>query len=133
MRRSYGSLLVLVPALVAAVAVAAAALAGFGGDAAFIRDQQHPRPVLAAELDQVMLTTPEPYGRHARNAVRARCRALGEGELRNPWRCRMEYRSGRRARLRVTLRPDGSFRADHLGGSGEIVGCCVSGSRESTP
>ncbi len=123
-RRAIG-VCVLVPVLAAALAVAAAAYAAYGGEAAFTRQQAAARPARAVDLERVMLTTQEPYGEHTRTVIRADCRARGTGELQNPWRCGMRYASGRRAAFRVELRGDGSFRARHLGGSGSIVGCCV--------
>lgn len=119
------TLVVLVPALAAALAVAAAAYAAYGGDAAFTRQQANARPARAVDLERVMLTTQEPYGRHTRTVTRADCRPRGAGELQNPWRCRMRYASGRRATFGVELRSDGSFLARHLEGTGSVVGCCV--------
>ena len=117
--------LVIVPTLAAAVAVAAAAFSATGGDAAFVRQQENARPARAADLERMMLTTQEPYGRHLRNAVDASCSARGSGELQNPWRCRLAYETDRRATFRVTIASDGAFRAVHLGGTGSIGGCCV--------
>ena len=117
--------LVLGPTLAAGLALAAAAYAAYGGDPAFVRQQVNARPARAAELERVMLTTQEPYGRHRRNAVAASCRARGSGELQNPWRCRMSYSSGRRASFRVRIASDGSFEAVHVEGTGSVVGCCV--------
>jgi len=128
-RRGVIEALPLGGALAVAVAVAITALAAVGGQEAFLEAQLHPRPLRAADVERGLLGTPEPYGSHRRNVDHVACRSDGSGGLRNPWRCRLSYRSGREARLLVTLRADGSFVAKHLGGSGSIVGCCVDLSR----
>ena len=115
----------VVSAMGAGLAVAAVALSGFGGDAAFLERQQAARPANASEIERLLLTTPSPYAPQRRDAVEAICVSRGSGELRNPWRCTVGYESGREARFALSLRFDGSFRADHLGGSGALVGCCV--------
>lgn len=115
----------LASALSAGLAVAAVALSGFGGDAAFLARQENARPARASEVERLLLTTPSPFAPQRRDAVEATCASRGSGELRNPWRCTVGYRSGRKARFALSLRYDGSFRADHLGGSGALVGCCV--------
>ena len=117
--------LVLGPTLAAGLALAAAAYSATGGDPAFVRQQENARPARAADLERVMLTTQEPYGRHRRNAVEATCSARGSGELQNPWRCRLSYSSDRRASFRVRIASDGSFEAMHIEGTGRIVGCCM--------
>ncbi len=116
---------VLVPTLLAALAVTVGAYSGLGGDTAFIRQQELARPARAVDLERVMRTTPEPYKPHQRNVATVRCRPRGSGELQNPWRCAVGYHTGRRATFVVTLRADGSFRAQHREGVGGIVGCCV--------
>ena len=116
---------VLVPTLLAALAVTVAAYGGLGGDAAFVHEQRAARPARAVDLERVMRTTPEPYRPHRRDVATVRCRPRGSGELQNPWRCAVGYRSGRRASFVVMLRADGSFRAAHREGTGAIVGCCV--------
>ncbi len=116
---------VLVPALAAALAVAVAACAAYGGETAFTRRQASARPAPAVDLERLLFETREPYDRHEGTVIRADCRSRGGGELQNPWRCRMRYGSGRRATFDVRLRTDGSFVARHVGGTGTITGCCV--------
>ncbi len=123
-RRAIG-VLVLVPVLAAALAVAVAACAAYGGETAFTRRQASARPAPAVDLERLLFETREPYDRHEGTVIRADCRSRGGGELQNPWRCRMRYTSGRRAAFRVELHGDGSFRARHIGGGGSIAGCCV--------
>jgi hypothetical protein len=125
MRRRLIEAAVVVPALVVALAVAATAMSGFGGDTAFIYRQENARPLQATQLEEALLTTPEPYLDNPRDAVNARCRGGRSGVLRNPWRCVVDYRFGRSARFVVTLGNDGSFDAVHLDGSGHVTGCCI--------
>ena len=124
-RRAIVLVAVLLPTLLAALAVTVAAYGGLGGDTAFIRQQLTARPARAVDLERVMRTTQEPYGEHTRNVATVRCRPEGGGELQNPWRCAVGYGSGRKATFRVILGADGSFDARHLEGDGGVVGCCV--------
>jgi hypothetical protein len=115
---------VLAPTLAAAVAIALVAVAAGSGQEAFLQEQKaNTRPFRAADLQRALLTSPEPYAGHQRDAAAARCRAA---HLRRPsrdsWRCTVRYRSGGVARLRVTLNADGSYYADHIDGAGAIVG-----------
>lgn len=105
--------------------IAAVALGAFGGDAAFLERQRKAAPTRAGDIERLLLTTPSPFAPHRRDAVEARCTTRGSGELRNPWRCSVAYRSGPKARFRLNIRYDGSFKADHLDGSGAVVACCV--------
>ncbi len=123
-RRSWIDALVLVPALTAALAVAGSAFHHYGGDLQFLQQQKAQKTIRAADLERVLLTTPEPYGAHRRNATEASCRRSGADRPSTTWHCTVRYRSGRSARMRVTIGGDGSFRAD-LRGSGAIAGCCV--------
>ena len=125
-RRPAIALLVTLGALLATgLAISAVTLSAFGGDAAFLERQQNARPTPAGEVERVLLTTPSPFAPHRRDAVSARCTSRGTGELRNPWRCTVAYESGPKARFRLTVRYDGSFKADHLDSSGAVVGCCL--------
>jgi hypothetical protein len=54
----------------------------------------------------------------------ARCRALGDGPLRNPWTCTVRYATGRTAQLAVTVAPDGAYAGRYRGG-GTAEGCCI--------
>jgi len=66
--------------------------------------------------------------------IRASCSPRGAGELRNPWRCTIDYRSGRVISYTVTLAASGaytgtdellSYQGHTTPMSGEITGCCV--------
>lgn len=114
------------PLLASGLAISAVTLSAFGGDAAFLERQQNARPTRAGEVERVLLTTPSPFAPHRRDAMSARCTSRGTDELRNPWRCTVVYESGPKARFRLVVRYDGSFKADHLDGSGAVVGCCLS-------
>ncbi len=124
-RPTIPALAALAAVLTTGLAIATVALAAFGGDAAFLERQRKAAPTRAGEIERLLLTTPSPFAPHRRDAMRARCTTRGSGELGNPWRCTVAYRSGPKARFRLTVRYDGSFKADHLDSSGAVVGCCV--------
>ena len=119
-------LLVVVALAAAALAGAVAAVAGRGADDAFLLRQKNPTRVTTAAVERLMLTAPDPHSPHDKAATRARCRTEGRRELRNPWRCTVEFRSGSVARFVVTIRSDGSYRARYLGGTAIATGCCLS-------
>jgi hypothetical protein len=77
----------------------------------------------AAHVEALVAQAPEPVpvGKRTRPAA-VHCRPGAPGILRNPWSCTIRYRSGTRARYRVTVQPDGSYNGV---GTGIITGCCV--------
>jgi hypothetical protein len=80
----------------------------------------------------VVRAAPDPVtGAHG---TKADCRALGSGELHNPWRCTISYRIGRVIQYRVTINLNGSYSGDQqivhfhgrsYRGTGQITGCCI--------
>ena len=62
-----------------------------------------------------MLKAPDPGAAARASATRSRCETEGRRELRNPWRCTVDYRSGSVARFVVTIENDGSYVADYAG------------------
>ena len=122
-------LALLAPVFAAGIAGFFAATSARQGETDFATRSQHPAPLQTADVEAAVSTAPEPgtgSGRGRARGTRADCRPGREGELRNPWSCRITYRSGTVARYSVTIRPDGSFHGDHLDGTGSITGCCVS-------
>lgn len=119
-------LAILGAALLAGLAGTATALGGRGTDSAFLYRQEHPPTLRAADVERAVGKAPDPLvGRKGEPGVKARCRAHGSGELRNPWTCTVTYRSRRlRPRLRVHIRADGSYAGRYAGGGG-IEGCCI--------
>jgi hypothetical protein len=77
----------------------------------------------AARVEAVVARAPEPVAVGKRTPpARVSCLPSGPGPLRDPWSCTVEYRSGRRARYRVQVQPDGYYSGR---GSGRIDGCCI--------
>ena len=118
-------LLVVAPLAAAALAGAVAAVAGRGADDAFLLRQQNPTRVTTPAVEKLLLTAPAPDVPHNSPGTRARCSAEGRRELRNPWRCTVNFRSGSVARFLVTIRPDGSYRARYVGNPATATGCCL--------
>jgi hypothetical protein len=116
---------VLGPILAVAIGGVVAGLGGRGADDAFLADQRNPTRVNAEAVEELMLTAPDPEPPHARSATRSRCDADGRRELRNPWRCTVQYRSGSVARFVVTIKSDGSYVGDYVGDTARATGCCL--------
>ena len=96
-------------------------------DEQFLFDQRHPRAVPSAAVEAAVRTAPEPRRPPRPEGVSARCIPRGSGELRNPWICRVRYRSGRVGRYRVVISGDGRFAGDYAGRENFFEGCCVEG------
>jgi hypothetical protein len=123
----------------AAVALAAVAIVSFvfvrshASDAGSLPAAQ--RSVQALSADTVArLVRLAPNGVTGKRGLNARCRPLGVGALKNPWRCLIDYGGGRKAQYTVHVNANGSFvgtdqvayfngRAKHTRGS--ITGCCI--------
>lgn len=95
--------------------------------------QQHAQALTAPAVARVVRAAPD--GLTGARGTAATCVPLGAGELLNPWRCLISYRSGRQIQYLVTIHADGSYRGDHELVSyrgrrhldtGMITGCCVS-------
>jgi hypothetical protein len=103
-----------------------------GQGAALIARQQGAEALTPAKVAGLVRLAPASVaGEPGRSAT---CVPLGSGELHNPWRCTIDYRSGRVIHYRVTLNADGSYTGDHQivryrgrtsRGTGAISGCCV--------
>lgn len=124
-----GTLVAVSLALLAGVAGGVAALSGRGDQELFRRTQARALSaipsgaVTASSVEAVVARAPEPVLAARRTPpVHVRCRPGGGGVLRDPWTCAIRYRSGSRARYRVTVQPDGRYSGV---GSGVIDGCCV--------
>jgi hypothetical protein len=116
---------VLLVGLAAGLAGTAVALGGRDADDEFLAQQRNPLSVRRADVERAARSAPEPVASRRSPVVTAHCRAAGSGDLRNPWTCRLRYRSGTIAHYRITVGPDGSFVGDHLEGTGVLKGCCV--------
>ncbi len=118
-------LAVLIPVFVAGMAGFFVATAERGGHEEFAEEQRDPRQLQASDVEAIVRTAPEPVGPRGPEGIRARCHPRGRGDLRNPWRCSVAYRSGLVAAYDVVVRPDGSYVGDYRGGSSSVTGCCV--------
>ena len=125
MRARVIMVLVVAPLLVAGLAGTVVALAGRGAEEAFVHAQRTAQRLETTDVERVVRTAGEPVRGPHPPGIRARCRSLGSGDLRNPWRCTVTYRSGRRARYEVQLKADGSYVGRHIDGTGVATGCCV--------
>lgn len=116
--------LVVVGAAVAAgLAGTAVALGSRGADAQFLQDQRHPPSIRAIDVARVVHTAPDPRTGKGSGAS-AVCAKRGGGELGNPWSCVVRYRDGKRIRLTVRIKQDGTYAARYAGGGG-ATGCCI--------
>jgi hypothetical protein len=102
------------------------------GGAAVIARQHDAEALRPASVAAVVRLAPDSTT-HA-PGKRASCKAVGSGELLNPWRCAITYPSGRVNQYRVTINADGSYSGDHQVGRyrgrrytspGRISGCCI--------
>lgn len=116
---------VLGPVLLAGLAGAWVALAGRGADTAFLYRQRHPLHLAPAAVERAVRTAPEPVAGRKPRGIAARCRPGSARGLRDPWSCLVSYRSGRRSRLRVQVRDDGSYVGYYEAGSSIAEGCCI--------
>lgn len=124
--RGIRAVVVLAPVVVAGLAGTVAAVSARDADDAFLLRQESPTTVSSAAVEKLVLTAPDLAPPHESPGVASRCRALGERELRNPWRCTVSYRSGNQVRLTVTIRPDGSYVGDYFGDEdARAEGCCL--------
>ena len=112
---------VCVVALVGAIV----ALGARGADDDFLLRQANPVKLRPAAVEKLMLTAPDPEPPHDPAGTHADCTAKGNRDLRNPWRCTVNYRSGSVARYRVTINADGSYFARYLGDTATARGCCL--------
>ena len=116
----------LVPLVAAGLAGTVAAVGARGADDAFLLRQKSPTIVSREAVEKLVLTAPNLEPPHESPGVASRCRARGQRELRNPWRCTVSYRSGNRIRLTVTIKPDGSYIGDYFGDQdARADGCCL--------
>jgi hypothetical protein len=86
--------LTLGPALVAGLAGSVTALSQRGVDEAFLFRQAHPIRVTTSRVERLVARAREPVAGSHPMGIAARCRPKGSSELRNPWHCRVRYRSG---------------------------------------
>ena len=94
-------------------------------DSAFLFRQEAPTTVHADRLEELVKRPDEPVPASPTRAVKARCRAFGHGELRNPWSCRVRYASGTTFTYRIRIEPGGSYKGSDATGEHVVSGCCV--------
>jgi hypothetical protein len=123
------ALAVLVPILVVGVIGSVVSFRAHESDSAFLFSQQHGSHVTPVSVERVVALSKEPVppGTASTRASSASCRARGHDELRNPWACRVRYRSGHVIAYRVEVTPDGHANGQDSAGVRRIQGCCVEG------
>jgi hypothetical protein len=121
-----GGLLVLIPAIVAGAIGAVVAWGAHGNDPEFIFRQGTRTEVEARSVASVIVLhrDPEP-GKGNTRARSATCRPGSPSDLRNPWRCRVTYGSGRKVVYRVEVSRDGNLRGIDRTRTLSVSGCCV--------
>jgi hypothetical protein len=123
------ALAVLGPILVIGLIGAVVSFRAHESDPGFLFSQQHASHVTPVSVERVVTLSKEPVppGTSSTKASSATCKARGQGELRNPWTCRIRYRSGHVIAYRVDLTPDGRAHGQDSAGVRRIQGCCVEG------
>jgi hypothetical protein len=125
--------LVLIPLLAVAVVSFVFVRLKQGEGQPLIVAQRHAQTLTPSAVASVVRVAPDPVIRRA--GVAARCASSGSGVLRNPWRCRIRYPSGRVIGYRVTINADGSYVGNdelvryhgrQFHDTGTIGGCCIS-------
>lgn len=93
-------------------------------DAAFAFRQEHPGRVFPAKVAEAVgkAREPVPPGTASTPSVNARCRALGPGQIGNPWACTVRYRSGDRIVYRLEIQGDGTFSGVNKAGDRRVTG-----------
>jgi len=118
-------LIVVAAVIVAGLAATVVALAGRNADAQFLQDQRHPPSLRPVDVEPVVASAPDPATGKGRGSS-ASCARHGRGELGNPWGCTVDYPSGKRVRLSVHIRSDGTYVGRYRGvGGGASEGCCI--------
>jgi hypothetical protein len=118
-------LLVLVPLLVIGVAGSIVGIGARESNAAFVLQQEHPRTIEPLQLSRAVQSAPEPVpSGKGRPATSVRC-VPGDGQRRNPWRCRARYPTGKRHTYLVVVDRRGAWAGRDRTGSYNVSGCCV--------
>jgi hypothetical protein len=89
----------------------------------FVSQEKNLHRLSSSAVEAAVRTAPVLKGK---SGSRAACRPQGQGQLRNPWQCRISYPSGLSYDFRVEVAANGYYlgrRTD--GSSGSIRGCCV--------
>lgn len=123
MRRA---LLIVLPVALVGVVGGLVAIAARESDANFVFRQQHASTVEPRQVERLVMRAREPVpGNNGTAAVKGTCAPGKQGERRNPWSCRIRYRSGRVVVYRVEIAADGSFRGVNPTGERLVRGCCI--------
>ena len=122
----------LIPLLIVGLASFIFVRAHADDGATLLAQQQGAQALTRAAVDRVVRAAPDPVSNE--RGTSADCTPLGSDALRNPWRCAIQYPTGRNVEWTVMLRPNGSYvgndqilryhgQTTHQGG--QITGCCV--------
>jgi hypothetical protein len=117
--------------LVSGLAGTVLALRSREGNSQFVAQQQGLRPVDAAAVDRLILTTSDPRPGYAGRAGDARCVSVRATALGNPWRCLVRYPRLPRVLYALSVYADGSIygsgrpQGAGAGGTLSVRGCCV--------
>ena len=107
--REPATVAVVLALIAVGVTTALLAIAAREDDPRLLSDQRHPPTLTESAVARALASTREPLrGGRGTRARSARCRAGHQnGPLRNPWSCRVVYRSGRTVRYDVRVLPTG--------------------------
>jgi hypothetical protein len=85
-----------------------------------------PDVVERESVEKIISLAPDPTPEKGRTRARkAQCRPGSPSDLRNPWRCRVEYAAGTRVTYTVDVRRNGRMRGVDRSGTLIVSGCCV--------
>lgn len=100
--------------------------------AALLARQQSAQALTRGAVDRVVRAAPDPAS--GERGTSADCVPLGGVTLMNPWRCAIQYPTGRSVQWTVTISAGGSYvgndqvlryRGQTLHEGGQITGCCI--------
>jgi hypothetical protein len=125
------ALTIVVPLLVVGIVGTVVAVAARESDASFVYRQEHASTITPLQVARAVEKAREPVpGGKGTVAVRTECTPGKRDARRNPWLCRVRYKSGRRVGYRITIAPNGAFRGVNPTGERLVSGCCITvGSR----
>jgi hypothetical protein len=119
-------LLIVISLLVLGVVGTVVAVAARESDPGFVYRQEHAATISPLQVERAVEKAREPVpGGKGTVAVSAVCTPGNRDPERNPWICRVRYRSGRRVGYRIRIAPNGAFKGVNPTGERLVNGCCI--------